>query len=459
VDAVLSTARVVESPQGVRPEDKVRAIFSFEDFDQTRSQRRSDAGWERRALSGNPGRAGDAVVGNASSDEPVQIARAGRRAEFVPFRAAQDAAMQLAQGGVQAPPPVVVDEPELGRDDKGGIGGASGAKRIQRNGALRMLVGGLLVAGLMGIIGRGGGAGTRAVGVEAAGFQSRVGEPNAQIRVTWQRPKVINPDQVVQYIIWRGDSLGNFAQVGAVDSNAIRSLVDNETARTFSAFDGVPDGQNSAGGRVSVTSTPLRPGVQYRYQVATAYLNGYEDRVGDGTGPGGGGGAGGGGGGVGVGTDTLMSPLSGSSSWATAVRPGAVTGPLNGQQVNIGELNVTFTQTPGANQYVIWVSSDPNFRRNVNTFGPFRDEVPVDQGGPAAITRQINASSNRLAGARNVFIAVGARSSLDGQPPVPRQYIFSAPISVQPETGPPNPPAGAQALGGGLAGKVRTRRP
>jgi len=153
-----------------------------------------------------------------------------------------------------------------------------------------------------------------------------------------------------------------------------------------------------------------------------------------------------------------MSPLSSTSTWVTVIRPAVITAPLQAAQVDLGELDVTWNQTAGADEYLIWLSADPNFSRPVR-FGPFNNEIPVDQGGPATITQRINAQVRQLAGARSVFIAVGAQNSQDATNPQPRGHIFSTPVSVTPETIPPPPPGAAVAgLGGNGLGRRAEKR-
>ena len=422
VDAEFSNVRVISSPQGIRPEDRVRAVFSFQDFDlRSRSQART-------ATYTGPSR----PSAKSSSVEPVgtvKVAKVERGAEFVPFKAKTE---QVADQGVPAPPPVVIDEPEVSRGDSG-----SGARKIVRNGALRMLVGGMLLLGVLAVGGRGGNAVNRVADIEVFPFQLQIGQATATLRVNWDRPKGINRQQVLQYIVWRTDVNGTpLSIVGASDSEAIRTLFDTEAQRTVNAFDGDPDGSSEAGGRTAVTAAGVTPGLQYRYQIAVAYqASGLQDLDGDGLPDGD--------------IDTqFMSPLSGSSAWATALRPATLSAPLQGELVDLGELNITWNQTPGADEYFIQVSADPNFaKRRTVTFGPYNDEVPVDLGGPSAVTRQVNAQSGALAGARNVFITVGARNSQDQTNPLPRGWIYSAPLSVQAEINPPPPPAGAAGAG------------
>jgi hypothetical protein len=427
VDADISTGTVLENTQGVRPEDRVTAIFNFADFGDTSRQK-------RRALATEGLQIASAKTGvklASREDDPAadgkggpRVARAEKSGQFIQFRAPQDASAQLAQATVQAPPPVVVDEPEVDRGGDGSVGGSH--SKILSSGALRMLVGGLFVMGILALGGRGGRNATRAFEIESFGYQTQIGAPGALIRVKWERPKAIKTSQILQYIIWRADTTGGIRIVGAVDNDAIHMLLDSEATRNVNAYDGDPN-SDDAGGRTAIQNVPgIQPGQQYRYQVATAYENGLEDRDGDGM----------------PDTDVdFMSPLSMTSPWTTAITPPIITDPIQGEQVQLDTLPVMWQQTPGADTYVIWLSRDPTFSEGKRVaFGPFRT-LPVDLGGDIVVSQVLDASGRRqLAGAPTVYITVGARNSQDAIAPKPLGWIFSAPVAVQPETIPPPPP-------------------
>ncbi|MCC2670795.1 MAG: hypothetical protein K0Q72_3266, partial [Armatimonadetes bacterium] len=396
VDADISTGTVLENTQGVRPEDRVTAIFNFADFGgpKARSGKRAMAEDGIQIASAKTG-----VKLASREDDPAadgktgpRVARAEKGGRFLQFKAPQDASAQLAQATVQAPPPVVVDEPEVDRGDDS-VGGSR--SKILSSGALRMLVGGLFVMGILAMGGRGGRNATRAHEVEAFGYQTQIGAPGALIRVRWERPKSIKTSQVLQYIIWRADTTGGIRIVGAVDNDAIHMLLDSEATRNVNAYDGDPN-SDDAGGRTALTNVPgILPGEQFRYQVATAYENGLEDRDNDGM----------------PDTDVdFMSPLSMSSPWTTAITPGIITDPIQGEQVQLDTLPVMWQQTPGADTYVIWLSRDPTFPESKRVaFGPFRT-LPVNLGGDLVVSQVLDASGRRpLAGAPTVYVTVGAR--------------------------------------------------
>lgn len=447
VDSDVSTARVVENVQGVRPEDRVRAIFNFADFPLTRSKLRSMSAPEglMRVGSALPGAAkpnGGNTISERGEGQPARVAKAGTGAEFVPFKAREEGD-RLAQNTVPTPPPVVVEEPDLDRpspERQGPLGGI-----ISRN-AFRTLVGGLLIVGILAIGGRGGQNSARAHETTAYGIQFQVGDPGAKIRVNWSRPKSVKSSQVLQYVVWRQDTVtGQLQIVGALDTDTLRSFTDTEATRNVNAFDGDP-GSDDAGARTVIQNVPgIQPGVQYRYQIATAFTAGLEDRDGDGmpdnTG----------------GTDeAFMSPLSLPTAFVTAITPPVIARPIQGEQVDLQEVTVEWQQTPGANTYFIWFSRNPTFPENSRVrFGPFTT-IPINQGGPDTVTQVIDARSNRLLGAQTIYISVGARNSTDSIAPKPFGAVFSAPVAVQPETPPPDPPTQQSA---GATGKKRAGTP
>jgi hypothetical protein len=436
VDSDISTARVLENTQGVRPEDRVTAIFNFADFSPTRTKARASSGSGVQLASAEP----LGLPGEDAKGEP-KVAAVKRDGRFIQFRTPQDASTQLAQATVQSPPPVVVDEPEVDRGDSD----VTGRGKLLNSGALRMLVGGMLMMGILAIGGRGGRNATRPHAVEAFAFQPQIGQPGALIKVTWDRPKSIRSSSVLQYIVWRADISGGIQIVGAVDNDATHMFLDSEATRDVNAYDGDPN-SDDAGGRTVIENVPgIQPGQQYRYQIATAYENGLEDRDGDGE--------------PDLDVD-YMSPLSMSSPWVTALTPPIITEPIQGSQVQLDTLPVMWQQTPGADAYVVWLSRSPTFPDDKRVaFGPFRT-LPVDQGGDITVSQIIDASGRRaLAGARNIYLAVGARNTTDAIAPKPRGWVFSAPVAVQPETPPPPPPGrGVPAEGTVKPGKKNGKR-
>jgi len=439
VDSDISTGRVTSNQQGVKPEDRVRAIFSFADFPLTRSIIRSAAPvtqGERSATAAKPATASEPTGNTGERRKPAadlpRIARATKaEGAFEQFKAPPDAYVALED--VTPPPPVVVDEPgvEAAKDTLR----HGSFQRLVGGGALRMMVGGALVLGLLAVGGRGGEDSTRPYEIEAFGFQFGIGAPGAFIKVKWSRPKSIVSSAVLGYVIWRIDPVNvQPIVVGGLDGDSIREFLDSEQQRTFNAYNGIPGAVPTAAGagtRAAFTAPGIVAGTEYRYQVSTAYEVVLEDRNQDGTPDT---------------QETAMSPLSMSSPWVTAITPPTISAidnlpPSSDQQVNPDLVTVEWQQTAGADTYLIWVATDPNFH-NKTIFGPFTT-VPTNQGGPTTVSRQITLRGS-LRRNQTLFISVGARHSTDHIRPRPFGAIFSIPVTVKPEVTPPPPPGGEE---------------
>ena len=451
VDADISTARVIETGQGVRPEDKVRAIFNFSDFAVTRSRTRAMAPAAGALLAANVASPNK----SAAPDNTVKVAKAGKTDEFTLARVRTEGDAQLAQNTTQVPPPVVVDEPTIDRDT--GEAAHGGHKSIISHNAFRMLVGGLLVLGILAIGGRGGANALRAYDMNAFAYQFRVGAPGSVIKVHWSRPKTIPSSSIKQYVVYRSDQSGNFQAVGSFPGDTVHSFEDTEATRTLTGVYTDPPGTIATTTTATVTAPGIVAGQQYRYQVATVFDEGQLNPSQGGTGSTTGGGTNGG---TGTGatpgsgapqggpnqTGSLdISPLSLSTAWVTATSPPLIVAPIAGQQVNLSQLTVTWQKSTGSDQYLIWISTSPNFKSHA-TFGPFQASRPEDDGQPTA-TATFDARTSKLSNANNIFISVGAYSSVDQNRPQPFGAIFSPPVSVQPESAPPPPPSGSSSPG------------
>lgn len=449
VDSDISTGRVITNVQGVKPEDRVRAIFNFSDFPVTRARLKAAAPSNNAGLVAS----NEVDVSEPGGGAPTPLAKpavvgvVGKSGTFAQFRSPNESSRQVAQNAVQAPPPVVVDEPEVEGSAEGARGGH---RRILGAGPLRTLVGGLLVFGILAVAGRGGKNAARPIGVDARGFQTAPGAPGAFIKVVWDRPKAVKSSDVLGYVIWRSDPL-NFTPiiVGGLDGDTTLEFLDNESTRDVTAYNGTP-GSTDAGTRTTIMSVPgIIPGTEYRYQISTAYHNQLQvtdDQGGtDGSGGTGTGTGGGNGGGTSSMFTDVMSALSESSGWATAIAPPtiiAVNGetPSADQQVDLRNITIDWQQTPGANTYFVWMSPDPTFPSSKRVvFGPFQT-LPTDQGGPSIISRTMPNANKEGLRKRRIYISVGGRNSQDALNPVPFGAIFSAPAQVRPEQGPPGPP-------------------
>lgn len=270
---------------------------------------------------------------------------------------------------------------------------------------------------------------TAPTNVVVRAFQPFIGAPGAFIRVNWARPKRVPSASIFGYVVRRNSFSGFQEVVGGIFGDR-RGFIDTQATRTVSAYDGTP-GSDDAGEPADFTATGIVAGSQYGYQISAAYQNGLQDRDGDGE----------------PDDAIFMSPSSRGSGMVTAIEPPtivAIDGSTpNNAQVQLREFQIDWQQTPGANQYVLWVGRDPGFRRRVQV--PLGRTVPVDLGGDVTVSKVVSVARAKFRGARVLYIAVGARAARDPAP-VPFGAIFSAPVAIQPLDVPPPPPGGG---GGG----------
>lgn len=273
---------------------------------------------------------------------------------------------------------------------------------------------------------------TRPTGVRATAFQFGIGFPGAYMKVTWGRPRRVPSSYVLGYVVQRLDAFSGQQVIAGTLTDSVKSVIDSESARTISAYDGTP-GQE-AGDPADFDVTGIQPGQVYSYQVSSAYVNGLQDRDGDGERD----------------DEEFMSPLSSRTGFVTAIAPPTIVQideeAAGGNQVDLSQFIISWQQTPGADSYVIWIASDPDFKKKIQINGP--RTVPVDFGGDPIVSQQISANSSKFRRATRLFIAVGARNSGDPKPK-PFGAIFSTPVQVVPLGTPPPPPGGGGGGGGG----------
>ncbi|MGV3719644.1 MAG: hypothetical protein ACO1SX_01945 [Actinomycetota bacterium] len=267
--------------------------------------------------------------------------------------------------------------------------------------------------------------------LDAFAFQPRFGAPGAFIRVGWSRPRSVPSSYILGYVVWRGDLFSPLQRVAGIDTDARHSFTDSEATRNVTAFDGDP-GSTDAGSRTVFQSVPgITPGEIYTYQVAAAYVNGLQDRDGDGE----------------PDEGEFMSPLSMRTNYVTAIAPPQITqvdgqpvgGGGGGVLVDLTSFNVEWQQTPGADTYEIWVSRNPSFRGSKVRIKAGRT-LPVNQGGALTESRTISIRKASYRRTRQLYVSVGARNSQDRLKPRPFGAIFSAPVAIQVEGAPPPPP-------------------
>ena len=417
VDADLSHSEVRENIRGVSPEDKVRAIFNFQDFGGSTVGKRAEAKPSVPA----PTNAGTPLL------KPMKVASA-KGSEFVPMVAAEaEPGGPLLAQNTAGDGQVTVEEPTgTGQRRRGFLSGATG----------RLLAGALILGGILAVGGRKDG--TSVVGADAVAFQESRFDPVARIRFDFRRPRQVPAQNVLQYVIWRQDETTGVALRAIAGTNA-EFFVDQEGGpftRTF--YNGVPapfSAQSEAGEQEAVTGIAgLTPGATYRYAAATAFRT-QQDLDGDG-----------------VPDDLdLMGPLSDLTNSVTAIRPPQIDDATTDDNVDLSDFEVTAFTTPGANRYFVEVSSSINFPDGDTVKAGTLDVVPPNVGGPNSITftglNVANKFQNVPSGG-TVFISVCALKTGD---PKPRPFggICSAPVQVTRVDGPPPPPGSPAGKGKG----------
>jgi len=391
VDPDKSVAGVVDNFRGVKPEDRVRAIY------------------ELPPISRNNGR-------RAEGEAPVRIAA---------YAASHGAPPALGTAVAQAAPAPEQPEPDIVVED------TAPPQQRRRSGTrgLRMVGGALAVLGIAALAARKGGTETHAVTAEPFFEQAT---DQVGIRVRWSRPRQISHEDVVQYQIRRYSSVPPSADpaipqdfgrvVGFVDGD-VRQFID--TPHPPVDLDGVFEGQPGEEDleETTITAVPgITEGVVYRYAVEVVYLPKVGLDEGDD------GGTGGGTGDTGGLQISLPSKLSNS---VIPIRPPGLNAPSDLASVDF--TNVTFegTATAGATTYVIQASTDVSFNRNVQTLA----RVTLSPGSPAGTAVSSGpVNLNRFfPNANTVFWRIGARSDLGGKT---GGFLFTRPRQVIRSTAP-----------------------
>lgn len=179
----------------------------------------------------------------------------------------------------------------------------------------------------------------------------------------------------------------------------------------------------------------IMPGRSYRYYVQTIFQIGVELGGGTtgGTTGGTGGTTGGTGGATGGGGGTTASGLrisdpSPVAGPATAIVAPTPTAPANNATVTLGSVTFTWTSVAGADVYSIQVSADPT---NPNSFVEVAQALNPSRTAGQTISRTIDLS-RRFAGRTLLVYRIGARSSADKNVPVDG-FVFSNPLAVTPQ--------------------------
>jgi len=455
VDANDSTGEVILNIQGVRPEDRVRGIFSFEDLPKSldevrdRHDRASSEGPSTQHVAKKPARPAVLSLKGGGTFEPMVAKVDGPDETQVSTAAAAGAKQRESEegkgektteptgtGSAYDANTVTVDQPRFHHNRKRGIITPATAS---------ILAGGALLFGILAIGGTKGE--TRAFAVRATTFQpDGVGTGETGIRVQWKRPRGIQGDLgsttlfkpgIIGYVVYRTDVTG-----GAI-TQAVGGVLGDQRIFLDASFTvhGIPNvipagqpGTTAAAATVDnaiptgLAAVPgLIPGHRYRYQIQAVYHT-EQDLDGDG---------------INDPTD-VYGPLSPFSNPTTALVPAQILAPAQGDTVDLRNLVVTFQTTPGADRYQVLISKNLNFRGPGVVRCPIRQIVPPDRGGPAQVSVpcSIQPSTRNVGAGNRTFITVLAFAADDPFRPVPFGGVTYPPIQVT-QTGPPPPPPGA----------------
>jgi hypothetical protein len=355
VDPDKSVAAVRDNFRGVKPEDRVRAIY-----------------------------------------QAPEVAQAGTSEVRIAAYAAQHGAPP-ALGSVaiaQTAPAPETTEPEIVVQEEA----PPVQKKKNSTKALRMVGGALAILGIAALAARKGG--TEAFSVEATPI---IAAGQAAIRVRWSRPRQVSHEDVVQYQVVRYSGLpGDFDRVVGVVVGDRREFIDtqHDPLDLDNVFDGEPGSQEDLEETTIAMVPGITPGVAYRYTIETIFRPKVTLDSGDDTG---------GGGGTG---DTSGLEISQRSSFSNEVTPIAAPGfasPDNGATVDCTNVTLVGNPVSGATSYQIQASTDVAFKSNVKTLTTVTLPSPAPAGatvsvGPIDLTKS-------FPNAEQIFWRIGARDS------------------------------------------------
>jgi len=349
VDPDFSTLAVSDNYRGVQPEDRVRATFTLPPLPRD--------------------------VSEAEGDRTVALVQ-------------QETPEQPRPGDV-----VVPDVTPTSRERKPSMGRGA-----------RLLAGGLVVLGLVGLAGRRGG--TRVFNTEAEPVQ--LGTETA-IRVRWSRPREVSSEDVIQYQVVRTAVAQGTCAVAVVVGDtrefldgtsataAQRNLGSIQTGSTGGTGGGTGGTVGSGIAACADADLPIVPGRTYTYNVQAVFLIPVD--------PTGGGGGGGGTTGPTVGISQPSTP----SDPVTALAVATPVTPANGATgVDLTAVDFQFTSVAGANLYVVQVSTDASFRSGVADVATVPN--PSQAAGQTLATGPVNLQA-RFGGRTQLFWRVGARNT------------------------------------------------
>jgi len=449
VEAEYSAGVVTSNIQGVRPEDRARAVFSFESFPS--GERNLERGLHTSRPDSGSVKWAQRKAGKKARPAALALADSHGAGTFEPMVAAEQ---DKDKGG-----PLVKENEERTTVENEDVTVEDTAThhRAARQSFLtgpagKIVLGGALLMGILVIAGTQKDS-TRPFEMEALLVQAGgCGGPTG-IRVRWNRPRGVPtantvppgdtnsdlPTGILGYLLWRTDTTGGATSTPGVDVvgstlGDLREFLDqiNVTHTAPQVFPGRQPGTDP-GTPADLAGVPgLIPGHRYRYQVMAAYRTIIPPNP---DAP--------------AGVD-LLSPFSPYTNPATYIVPRLILQPAQGDTVDLNNLTVVWQTTEGANAYQVIISTDPEFRPNT-TFkvGPVVEVVPPDLGGPLeASINAITVTNPRLVNARHLFISVIAWNTDDPLRPKPFGGVCYAPVGVLNATAPP-PPAGGGGGGGG----------
>jgi hypothetical protein len=362
VDADKTVAAVTQNFRGVKPEDTVRAIYTL------------------------PEGADAADVGTV-------------------------------QPGQTKPGDVVVP------DEKG----APRSRHRSLTGPIRIFAGLLLAAGIYALATRKTNGATSPFSTTARATKLEVGDPtqSAAVRITWNRPRQIPANDVIQYQVYRIDPTGISPLLVGLATEADRSVFDTMATTTIPQYyTGTGNGAATIN-TTALTVPPIIPGHQYRYEIQTIYNEGTSlGTTGSTTG------------GTTTGTTTgttgtvavLISSPSKTSGVVTPVLPPTPTSPADQSTVDLTSVTFTFTTVLGADLYSVQVSANPTDPNSYQQVAQFQNPSKT-AGRSVSLTANI---AGRFAGRTLLAWRVGARNSSDAAPPI-GGYVFSDPLSFSPQ--------------------------
>ncbi|MGQ9542208.1 MAG: hypothetical protein ACUVTY_14110 [Armatimonadota bacterium] len=293
-----------------------------------------------------------------------------------------------------------------------------------------LVVAGIIFGALQ--IGKGSNA-----GVEGPKAEAIIDASGPAVRISWN-PSVFalgNNDRTL-YHIYREPADPTRPRVPVLTAGPNEtSVVDTQTARTVSYVD-IPPGQEvDTPDTTDEEDVPgVQPGQSYRYAVTLVYkfVSPFIGQTGGQQGQ----------------QQQNVTYRESDKSWtgqATPLNQAVLLNPANGSQdVNLSSVSFEFQAVPGAQAYIVEVSTDPIFRDKSVSF--YTNEVMLPAGATVTI-RNVDLRA-RFAGAQRLYWRAGARNINDSPGPASwpgdsreqYRYIWSEAFSFTPVVEPPPAP-------------------